>query len=93
MTEFEHEWAAPNDLLPEPTRPCEHWIARTRDAEAEVKRLREAQTQDGYKVAALNAEVERLRECLAHESNYHWGPNGQRCECEECTMKRRLCDA
>jgi len=50
-------WAAPDDLLPEPTRPCEHWIARTRDAEAEVER-KEQQIQ-GWKQALSDMTAAR----------------------------------
>ena len=69
MTEFQHEWAAPDTLLPEPSRPCAHWIERVRKAEAEVKRLREVHFEDtrnlmgaGVRMTELEAEFERLRE-------------------------------
>lgn len=68
-------WHAPDDVLPEPTRPCEHWIARTRKAEAEVESLRQqlrGAVARAESVEALDrrsrqaraeaeAEVERLR--------------------------------
>jgi len=37
MTKFEHEWAAPATVLPEPCKP-----KRVVELEAEVERLREA---------------------------------------------------